>query len=77
MRMFTFLYVIFQTYLTIISHFLQIKTYKLNIKMNLLEDYVNIVDNTNKQNKYFKRSIILIVLIMFLFLFFLLCQYLK
>ena len=25
----------------------------MNIKTNLLEDYVNFVDNTKKQNKYF------------------------
>ena len=47
-------------------------TYKMNIKTNLLEEYVNFVDNTKKQNKYFKIFIILIVLIMFLFLCFVL-----
>ena len=26
----------------------------MNIKTNLLEEYVNFVDNTKKQNKYFK-----------------------
>ena len=41
----------------------------MNIKTNLLEEYVNFVDNTKKQNKYFKIFIILIVIIMFLFLF--------
>ena len=44
----------------------------MDIKTNLLEEYVNFVDNTKKQNKYFKKFIILIVLIMFLFLFFVL-----
>ena len=29
-------------------------TYKMNIKTNLLEEYVNFVDNTKEQNKYFK-----------------------
>ena len=29
-------------------------TYKMNIKTNLLEEYVNFVDNTKKQNKYFE-----------------------
>ena len=29
-------------------------TYKMNIKTNLLEEYVNFVDNTKKQNKHFK-----------------------
>ena len=27
----------------------------MNIKTNLLEEYVNFVDNTKKQNKYFKN----------------------
>ena len=48
---------------------------KMNMKTKLLEEYVNFVDNTKKQNKYFK--IILIVIIIFLFLFFLLFNYLK
>ena len=26
----------------------------MNIKMNLLEEYVNFVDNTKKQSNYFK-----------------------
>ena len=65
--MFTFLFNIFQTYVTIISHFLQPDTYKMNSKTNLLEDYVNFVDNTKKQNKYFKISITLIVIFMFSF----------
>ena len=47
----------------------------MNIKTNLLEEYVNSVDTTKKQNKYFK--VIIIALIMFLFLFFLLFKYLK
>ena len=29
-------------------------SYKMNIKTNLLEEYVNFVDVTKKQNKYFK-----------------------
>ena len=44
----------------------------MNIKTILLEEYVNFVDNTKKQNKYFKKSIILIAISMFLFLFFIL-----
>ena len=27
----------------------------MNIKTNLLEDYVNFVENTKKQNKYLKK----------------------
>ena len=49
----------------------------MNIKTNLLEEYVNFVDNTKQQNKYFKKIMFLIVKIIFLFLFFLLYKYLK
>ena len=49
----------------------------MNIKTNLLEEYVNFVDNTKKQNKYFKISIILFVIIVFLFLFFVLLYNIK
>ena len=49
----------------------------MNNKTNSLEEYVNFVDNTKKQNKYFKISIISIAIIMFLILFFLLFQNLK
>ena len=49
----------------------------MNIKTNLLEEYVNFVDNTKKQNKYFKKIIILIVLFMFLFLVFVLLYNIK
>ena len=31
----------------------------MNIKTTLLEEYVNFVDNTKKQNRYFKISIVL------------------
>ena len=41
----------------------------MNIKTNLLEEYVNFVDNTKKQNKNFKILIFLIAIIMFLFFF--------
>ena len=47
----------------------------MNIKTNLLEEYVNFVDNTKKQNKYFKLFLFLIVIIMFLFLCFVLFKY--
>ena len=49
----------------------------MNIKTNLLEEYINFVDIINKQNRYFKNYIILIVIFIFLFLFFLLFEYLK
>ena len=48
----------------------------MNIKTNLLEEYVNFVDNTKKQNRYFK-IIILIAVILCLFLFFVLFIYLN
>ena len=35
----------------------------MNIKTNLLEDYVNFVDNTKKQNKYLRIIITLFVVI--------------
>ena len=41
----------------------------MNIKTKLLEEDVNFVDNTKKQNKYFKLFLIVIVIIMFLILF--------
>ena len=50
-------------------------TYKMNIKTNLLEEYVNFVDNTKKQNKYFKLFLFLIAIIVFLFLCFALFKY--
>ena len=49
----------------------------MNIKTNLLEEYVNFVDSTKKQNKYFKIIIILFVVILCLFLFFVLFNYLN
>ena len=47
----------------------------MNIKTNLLEEYVNFVDNTKKQNKYFKRFSFLIAVIVFLILCFALFKY--
>ena len=47
----------------------------MDIKTNLLEEYVNFVDNTKKQNKYFKVLISLFVIILGLFLFFVLFKY--
>ena len=50
---------------------------KMNIKTSSLEEYVNFVDTTKKQNKYFKIFIFLIAIIISLFLFFLLFKYLN
>ena len=44
----------------------------MNIKTNLLEEYIEFVANIKKQNKYFRIFLFLMVLIMFLFLFFVL-----
>ena len=49
----------------------------MNIKTNLLEEYVNFVDNTKKQNKYFKITLIFFVVILCLFLFFVFINYLN
>ena len=49
--------------------------YKMNLKTNLLEDYVNFVDLTKKQNRYFKKFIIFFVVILCLFLFFVSIEY--
>ena len=49
----------------------------MNIKTNLLEDYVNFVDTTTRQNKYFKIIIILFVVITSLFLFFVSFNYIN
>ena len=49
----------------------------MNLETILLEEYVNFVDTTKKQNKYFKIFLILIGIIIFLFSFFLLFKYLK
>ena len=42
----------------------------MNIKTNLLEDYINFVDTTTKQNKYFKIFKLLLTFIISLFFFF-------
>ena len=47
----------------------------MNIKTNLLDEYVNFVEKTKKQNKYFKVFIILFVVILCSILFFVLFNY--
>ena len=50
----------------------------MNIKTNLLGDFVNFVDITQKQNSiYLKKFITLILIIVFLFLFFVLLYNIK
>ena len=49
----------------------------MNIKRNLLEEYVYFVDSTKKQNTYLIRIIILFVVNISLFLTFLLFNYLN
>ena len=43
--------------------FLGYYSFKMNIKTKLLEEYVNFVDNTNKQNKNLWICIIILVFI--------------
>ena len=38
------------------------------IKTNLIEEYVNFVDNTNKQNKNLWMSLIIVLFILFVFI---------
>ena len=40
----------------------------MDIKTNLFEEYVNFVDITKEQNKYFKIILYLIAIIVYLFL---------
>ena len=49
----------------------------MNIKTNLLEEYVNFVDSTKKQNKHFKIIIALFVVFLCLFLIFVLFKHLN
>ena len=49
----------------------------MNIETNLLEEYVNFVDVTKKQNKYFKIFLFLIVIIMCLLLIFVLFKHIN
>ena len=48
----------------------------MNIKTNLIEEYVNFVDNTKKQNKNLWLYIILLLFIMFI-LIIILFKYIK
>ena len=41
----------------------------MNIETNLIEEYVNFVDNTKKQNKYFKIIMFFFVFIPLFFIF--------
>ena len=70
MRLFTFLCKTSSRNITILSHLLQLNTYKTNIETNLLEEYVKFVDNTKKENIYFKILIVFFCgYFMFVFLF--------
>ena len=46
----------------------------MNIKTNLLKEYVNYVDTTKKQNKYYKTKLFLFGIRTVLFLFFVLFE---
>ena len=56
----------FITYITIITHLLQLNKYKMNIETNLLEEHVNFVENTKKRNK--KLCICTTILVFILFI---------
>ena len=47
----------------------------MNIKTKLLEEYINFVDNTKKQNKYFEIFLFSMAIKMFLFLCFVSFKY--
>ena len=49
----------------------------MNIKTNILENYVNFVDTTKKQKKYFKVFIFFIAIIISSFLFYLSFKFLN
>ena len=49
----------------------------MNIKTNLLEEYINFVDNTKKQNKYFKIILIFFMVVLCSILIFVLFNYLN
>ena len=44
----------------------QLNQYKKNIKTNLIEEYVNFVDTTNKRNKNIWLYIIMLIFIVFI-----------
>ena len=44
-------------------------TYKMHIKTNLLEEYVKFVDNTKKQNNYFRSIFYNCYIYVFIFMF--------
>ena len=55
-------------YIHIYENFSQLKKYKMNIKTNLIEEYVNFVDSTIKRNKNLWIYIILLLFIVFIFI---------
>ena len=66
MSIFSFMIHWFITYITIITHLLQIYNYKLNIKTILLKEYVSFVNNTKKRNKKLWICTIILVFIPFI-----------
>ena len=44
----------------------QLNQYKMHIKTNLIEEYVNFVDTTNKRNKNLWLYIIMLIFIVFI-----------
>ena len=65
-RMFTSLSNISQTNITIITHLLQLNTYKMIIKTKFVEEYVNVVDEKKNRKRKFWICSILLVFILFI-----------
>ena len=57
---------IIYNYIHIYENLSQLNQYKMNIKTNLIEEYVNFVDTTNKRNKNLWIYIILLLFIVFI-----------
>ena len=68
---------IFITHITIVIHLNIFFCHKMNIKTNLLEEYINLVEKTKKQSKNFKMLLFLNVHFVALFLFFISFEYLN
>ena len=53
-------------YIHIYENLSQLNQHKMNIKTNLIEEYVNFVDSTNERNKNLWIYIILLLFIVFI-----------
>ena len=57
---------IYKEYICTLMRLSQLNQYKMNIKTNLIEEYVNFVDTANKRNKNLWIYIILHLFIVFI-----------